>query len=338
VGGMRLTIAIERDKAWEEPGKYILSSAGVDDIGGTWVIGSDIGSMGQRIAKFKMEPTGFSQAKYWAGIRDIRNGTTGFISKWEAEDGSLGTDASLAADATASPGAGNSKVNIDFTTFATMRNRLSIRWSQIQTVGNWDDIIGSYLLLGRLKLDADTTEIAIQIQHGWTQLGGTGTIVGTTFLSGVDDSSLVNWNFIELGSINIPPTGNRENTITSSDDIKNYVIQLWSERISGSGELDIDCFVLIPNEHLFVAKSPVDINNSVDAFTGPDGYQYALGKDGTTYGNLDFHFTDWFYSIGGGIMVIAVQQTTRSVNLTDTADLTIELYPRWKTFRETVAT
>jgi hypothetical protein len=340
VGGMRLTIAIERDKAWEEPGVYTVSTTNVNHIGGTWTIGSDIGSMAQRISKFTMTAGGTSKGKFWMGIRDIRNGTTGFISKWEAEDGGVGTDTALAADATASPGGGgNTKITCTFATVQTLALRSSLSWAAVQTVGNYDDIVGSYLVLARMKLDAGTTEVAVQLQYGWGGLGtGTATPVGTTFLSAVDDASLTNWNFIELGSVDFPPTGNRDDVAITNDEIKEVELNLWAERISVAGSLDLDCYVLIPNEHLFVAKAPTNLDATVDAWTGPDGFQYCLGKDGTTYGNMEYSFNDWYYPVGGGIMVIAVQASTISQNLTDVAAMSVQLYPRWKTFRETVAT
>jgi hypothetical protein len=325
--GVNLTLALERSNYWEADTAATPSTTAVTLFGGQWSIGNDAGQADQRISRLQISHnSGGSADRLWCGIRPTRNGTAGFVSIWEAEDGINVTDASDSADATAS---GSSKVHITFSTDDSLASRFSLDWGSV--VGsNPDDIIGEYLVLARMKVDSSGTEVSVQLRDGWGNADETG-IVGGVYISGS-----TNWTIFELGHVIIPPTGNRENRAGTGTVIEDYRLSLYAERISASGTLDVDCFILIPSEHFFYADkcSLSAATGALSIYTGPDGYQYALQvASGGVHQNIRYSLNDWYYPVGGGLLVMCYDLTSSGSTLTQTVDLSAELYPRYEMFK-----
>lgn len=328
-GGALMRLAIKRHPAWE----VATQTSGADNVstlGGSFAISlTKYGTMPGRIASLLIDngPTQ-AQRNIWCGIRPTRLGTAGFISVWEAEDGTNFTDAADTGDGTASDG---NRVTIDFATNAALAKRFTLRWGQV-TGSNFDDIIGRYLVLGRVKLSSAATEVAVQLRHGFAGSSNYETIVGTTYLSGVDNAALTDWNLIELGVVDIPPTGNRSGIISSTVD--DYFLMVYAERLAGAS-LYFDCFVLIPAEHLFTAKGAIvdnNVNALLEAYTGPDDFQVALGVAGSGLNlNVEFGFENWHVPIDGGLVVYA-SQPDGVHTLSQDVDLLLTVAPRFRTF------
>ncbi len=328
IPGAFLRLSVLRHPAYEVANDTD-SDTGLSTLGGTFVPSiSPAGSSPGRIASMVISDAGVPiHSKIWCGIRPTRLGTAGFISVWEAEDGTNFTDAADAADAGAS---GGNRVTISFATDTTLAKRFTLRWGQVAG-GNYDDIIGRYLVLGRVKLSSAATEVAVQLRHGWAGSTSTETIVGTTYLSAVDNSNLTDWNLVELGFVDIPPTGNRGGIFSSTMD--DYFLLLYAEQLAGAS-LYFDCFVLIPAEHLVTADGGLVTSGggTLTFYTGADDSQTAVGVTaaGLNY-NADFSFTNWEWPVEGGIMVIAAQPSTAHT-IASTAAIALTIWPRFKSY------
>lgn len=328
-------IAVLHSPIFEETASVNPTQTGISTTGGTWSIGNDGGSYPQRISVLKLDSASVGDlSKFWIGIRKLRYGTAGFISTWQAEDGTNILDAADTADGGAS---GGSKVTISFATSAAMAKRFALRWDQVQTSPTVkDDIIGTYLMLARCKLSAGTVEVAIDMRHGWAGFSGAETSIGVTYLSAVTDSNLTNWNLIPLGVVQIPPTGNRDSRASLNDEIGNYHLVLYAERLSASGSLDVDCFLMIPAEHLAVIDGAQvgSTGGPLTIYSSQDEVQYALGRTAASgnFGNVEYEFDNFVYPIGGGLLVLAAQGASEHL-LSRTCDLDLTLKKRWLSYR-----
>lgn len=330
-GGAIMRLAVKRHPDWE----IAAETSGADNVstlGGSFALSiTKKGTTPGRIAKLLInDGPAELQHKIWCGIRPTRLGTAGFQSIWEAEDGHLFIDAADTVDASASDG---NRVTVDFATVPSMIKRFTVNWFQASG-GNSDDLIGRYLVLGRVKLSTAATEVAVQLRHGWAFAGSSlyQSVVGTTYLSAVDTPALTDWNLVELGVVDIPPTGNRSGI--SSAEMGGYSLLIFAQRLAGANLL-FDCFVLIPAEHLFTAIG-ARVNDNVAhllaAYTGPDDFQTAIGVTGSTENhNCEFGFENWRFPIDGGIVVYASQAVDKHV-LSENVDLMLTIAPRFKTF------
>ena len=325
----RVRVAIQHDAVWEDSGVTVIATTGVSTTGGAWVIGNDAGSMAQRIKELVLTSTyaGYL-SKFWIGIRNVREGSSGFVPLWQAENGTNVLDAADIADATAS---GGYNVTIDFATSGAMAKRFTVRWGQVAGASP-HHIIGRYLVLARCKLSSSSTELAIDLRHGWGGFSGMESSAGITYLSAVSDGDLVNWNLIPLGTVQIPPTGNRDDLMSA--EVEDCQLSVYAERMSVSGSLLVDCFILIPAEHLVVVSGAFvgNAGGPLEIYTPTANEPYALGKTSALYGNVEYSFENWNYPRGGGILVLAAQEATQHA-LSVTCNLDGEIMPRWRGYR-----
>lgn len=342
IDAAKVRLAVQHNPYWEST--LLSSFAGtVSDLGGTIVIPLTDTNYPSRIKYLNL--TGWAgdefwttRTKAWAGIRDYRNGVSGFIPVWEAEAGTNGTDTASTADANAR--GGTVKIT-SFATTTTMAKRFDVKWSQVATA-NYDHLTGHYLVLGRMKLSAGTVECAAELRHGWLGEAGLESSLGVTYLSAVTNPELVNFNLVPLGIAEIPPTGDRE-AIASGDGgasspMKSYGLALYAERLSGAGSMSFDCFVLIPADHLFIAsQTAIHSSNgsSTRAYTGNDDINYAIKHTiANLYGNIEYSFENWNVPAGGGVMVLAAQSGTIHL-LSGTITASGDYYKRFRSYRGT---
>lgn len=337
--GTLVTIAVYRTPYFEQESANVTSTTGLTANGGFWVpAGSGAGVIPQRISKFVVSSSTATSALYkmWIGIRRIRNGSANFKCLWECETGTMHiADTTTQADATAS---GSSKVQITYATSATLARRFTLVW---QTGGGGgttdDDILGEYLVLGRVKLSSASTEVRILLKHGWLGLSYDQEIAGDTYLSAVQDSNLTNWNLVELGRVKLPPTGNRDGIGEATADIAYVSLNIWSERMSASGNLDMDYILLVPTDHLLYLEQTYAwaSGGKTNVYTSPLNEQIALSRVSEPSGaivNTIGSYNNWYYPSGGGIVVVAAQEKTRH-QLGFTLDVTLNLVPRYKLFK-----
>lgn len=317
-------LALERHGAWETtttgPTYSNVSVLGgivsLTDMGGTL-----LGRMGQ-LDVLARSGGGGPLHKIWVGCRPVYEGSTSFVAKWECESGTNGTDAADTADAGDS---GGNKVRVSFATVATLAKRLSMTVATFITTPK--EGVGRYLVLLRGSVTAGV--VAVQMRSGFSSSENF-TPHKTVYLSNTTDQLL------ELGEVSIPPFGYRQQ-FSGNNTVEQFQLQLWAERISGSGSLDLDCLVLIPAEHSFyVSGASLSYNvsavNRVTFLTFEDDQKTVLQYSADIpQSNLEFGHTNWAYPNGGGILVIAAERDGSQV-IGDTVDLEIERFPRWRAY------
>lgn len=335
----KLRIAFQHSPYWESAGTSNHSGTLIT-LGGTLALTAGSNSFPARIQKFEWggQPGNEFQTginKLWAGIRDTRNGYAGFIPKWEAEHGTNATDASDIADANASNG---TAVAVTFATGTAMTKRFSVTVSNIATA-NYDDFVGRYLVLGRMRMSAATVEVATELRHGWLGVAGMESSLGVTFISAVTDANLVNYNLIPLGVADVPPTGDRSglaSTGGAAAPIRSYGMSLYAERLSAGGSMVFDCFILIPTDHLqIIGSASVSYLGYCRAYTGEDDIPYAINYTlANGWGNTEYSFENWNKPVGGGMLVVAAQGATIS-NLLGTVTISMDIKNRFRAYQGT---
>ena len=349
-----LRVVIERVPYWENEDSLMTIKTNLHNLGDWASIGHDLGTLPQRIQQLKVtsDETGVSTDinRVWIGIRPTYKSSGGFTATWECELGWI-TGGTATASGTASGGYYINNIIADgpLDNPTLMISRLHLPLGNIVTdYDDYESYIGRYIVLLRCKINAASDEIALQLHHGWGRYFTPGTeIAGSAFLTG---SAYTDWQLVELGEIEIPPTGNRDNFATTGDRLLSYALNLHAQRVSVAGNLDVDCFVLIPSEHLVTANG-ASLSGTGDVgplyfVTEPQNNQYAVCSIGNTthagvltpnMENVEFTFHDWFYPVQGGIVVVA-GQATNSSNLNVDLDLEFTLIPRWRTYRTATVT
>lgn len=329
--GAFMRLAVQRDPESESTAGTTLTASSVSPNAGKWPASYATGSAPARIESFSVWPGAGDVGaitNIWVGIRPTYQGTAGMLTAWECELGSNVIDSTATADAAAS---GGTAMVVSYTNEPTvMRERFAITLGQASGgAGNYDDIIGEYLVLGRIKVDAATTEIAVELRHAAGDLAGMESVVGTTFIDGQ-----TSYKLFELGTVQVPPTGNRGNRASTSS-LSGYAFHIYTQRVSAAGTASFDVLYLIPSRHLFsVYNCSFSPNNesTISAYTAPNYEQYAadVGGGGVIQ-NIEYGFTNWEWPVGGGIIVAAAQGTAHDLTLHN-LNFSMTLYPHWSTY------
>lgn len=269
--------------------------------------------------------------KMWIGFRDYNYGIVKFEPNFECESGTMGTDTSATADGTAS---GSSKAQCTFSTVATLAKRVSLRFNDTSPTAHME-MAGRYLLLMRMKLGSSTA-VRIVTKDGWQTLGFVDTIAGDTYLSSSDNTNLTNWNLIELGYLQIPSVGYKDDSWII-DYMKYYAIEIYAERLSGSGNLDMDMIILMPADHLAVLDN-LNLYSSGSGggasriYTSPSGITSVVSlTSGSGLVQSKGSFTNWLIP-AAGFLVIAGQEATQH-SLGRTVDVVVTATGRFPQYR-----
>lgn len=309
-----------------------------DDVG-MWLQGHDIvGSVGARIDLMRLTAAaGDVLGRAWIGLRSAdRHGTlANFENYWECEDASLlGTDAALAADATANPGGGgNTKVTITPGT-ASLAKRLTIRLDDV--TANPSDNFGLFLWLLRAKVSAG--EWQVQLRYGYYAMDDADFVQGQVL-------TLTNtsWNILEM---DMQPIPFRNQQALPLDDIDEdaegaFCIQIWAERTSGSGTLQLDVLCPVPLDEGWCKFGTFqDAANLV--YLGSTPYDTYIAYNYSSLSSNWFEFGEcdapaFYLPLGDGRMIIVIARETTS-DITDQISLntvtnTGRYYERWVSLR-----
>lgn len=252
----RLTIA--HHKAWERATAVTDSVASLSVFGGVWRPSIAAGDLDGRISQLRFYPTKDEiLTKYWIGIKPYQYGGTAFTSKYEAEYGSIYTDATRGTSSLASNG---TMVKIDFAGTSEMTTRLACRLEQIigggtSDVGGtiqWEDYVGNYVLMGRLEITGTVdVDIYQSLDHK-----GTAYTVGRELIGQNTLTTGTGYNFYELGHLTIPATGYKN--YSGSAELKSLcrtTSWIMEAGVQDSGTLIIDCFFLMPSDLYITADS-----------------------------------------------------------------------------------
>lgn len=333
------TLAVLRAPYFEGGSVYAGGGSSIDTGGGKANMISPGGTVDGRLSMFNLVANFgplMTFTKYWIGIRRARYGTSSFDPTWEAEAGTnVIADTTDVADAACS---GGNKVQIAFSTSAALAERFYIKVGDVLG-SNYTHMIGEYLVLGRVKLDAGTTEVRVQLRQGWMAGRNLNEIVGDTYLSAVQDANLVNWNLVELGRFTIPGTGIRDGWLPNTG-VRYYGVSVYAERLSVAGNIQIDELILIPTDGLAVLTdcAATTDGGGIYIYTSPLNEQLAvgdkvtLGTVGTSY-SINFALSNWAVPVDStSVLVVAAQEATAHT-LSKNLDVNWESYARWRAFR-----
>jgi len=270
----------------------------------------------------------------WFGFKSSRHITlANFVSPWELESGSAGTDTTGASDGTASPGAGTSKMTCSFGTNEAMDTRVTLMGSQISPAHH-TDLRGDYEIVLRAKAGAGITAgvrlgigLPIPIDNPSYKFNPQVSVSGTT------------WALYSLGKITFPAGGKIPPLYDGSDDVTHntrLVVQAkLSSGTAGANALDMDCLIPIPiDEGHGYFKFPAGSYSQYYAsiYTAPNGLMAGtlrgsgVGQDGT----LDINVSPVTFSlpVGDSKLVIAANGAYGN-----TVDAAINYIERWRTLR-----
>ncbi len=269
-------IGIERTPFWEQPYPYPSTTqlSNVNVIGGVAtlaeVIHGDVPARLLRLGAFKNDASA-GLSNFWYGWKTSRFGTkVNFVPVWSLALGSgRDTDTTVVADATAYNG---DKITCTFATVTTLLQRTVITVANV--TANYNDQRGTYDVLLRAKM-SDTSVARVRI--GYSLSSGT-TLLGPVYRNRVPISGTA-WKIYEMGTISIPPQ-----RIYNSQSVKFFGINISAELYSGTGDIDMDCFILIPRDDgsmAVVSSVSVESGQVASVFQAADGSVFGYADNGT---------------------------------------------------------
>jgi hypothetical protein len=326
--GAFYSLGLTRHPLWEKVAAQTGSTTDISCLGGKWALADLGGTVDGRMSKFALTGRsggGGPLSRFWVGVRPLYDGHATLTFPWECESGDLGTDASSEADAASS---GGNRVKVTFATVATLDERVGLELQDFVT--NTYDAKGRYLVLVRAWVSAGV--VALQMRTGFDLGSNTNLQPHKTIY--VSNTAA---HLLELGEIVLPPVAYRD--VVQDDQFLDFFnLKFFAERISGAGNLYLDCVVLIPSEHsFFVDGAAVQYDTSADnmtAYTFEDDENQAIfyendGSISRPGPGLDVSFTNWKYPVGGGVVFIAGERAA-GMTITDDVNPSFEMYARWR--------
>jgi hypothetical protein len=251
----RIMLLVERHPYWEAPSYYGLTGAiptAAAAVAYDYTAGHDIrGDVAARIAALSMRSGGiYDLYELWMGIRGATKHSSGavtnFIPVWEAEDGVTVND--TAADGggtepnTASPGGGAGdylRIVENLVDWDDGDDHISW-YTDVNTAGyaNPADADGKFLWLLRAKVTAGEWRVRMRLglNYQWFTLHEPVSVSNT------------NWYYYELGVASLPFRNVQvlDRNMMNDDTDGACRVAIYAQRISGAGNLLMDCLVTIP--------------------------------------------------------------------------------------------
>lgn len=313
------TLALTRHPLWETPTTSYITASSKSTLGGQYNYTDIPGNTLARIWQGTATPSGMAILyRYWVGIRRFNQGVSGFEPLWECEDGT-----NVAAD--------TSDVNLvgvasaDWTvrtTFAVggLVERFNISVDDVWTAAantDYNHVQGRYLVLMRCRVIGVGAVAGIQMHSGYT-----GNIIHEEIY--IDNT---NWRLIPLGNISIPPW--EGHYFRGDGFVRNFTLNIYAEEITAPCDLDCDCLVLIPNEHMLYGEG-----SELNVFTMEDDRSagYAPDAFGLASDAIYYSLTDWYLPPGDGMIIVAAEDTAAHA-LGENMTSRLDYYPRWTLYR-----
>lgn len=326
-----LTIVITRGAYWESSSLVTLGHAvGANTLGGTITFIASaqpyvsIGDVPARISKFLVTTNGAYNLQYfWFGWRTSRNGVlANFEPVWDLKDASaLSVDTTVVVDATARSG---SKLTCDFSGGTTLSARAGINTSDVS--GTPEDQRGSFICLLRAKM-SDVSVARVRADSGFVYGG----IRNVTYL--INPRVVVSgtsWDIYNLGVVRIPAV-NREYVTMAV--IQEAAIAIDAELVSGSGDLEMDCLVLVPYNDAYLEADSGD-GATLYVMNNPDFSMTSFVLPGIRPSGVSGN--GWGVPANNEVplFVVGGARSSQSV-LTDEVLIDAEIVQRWRTLRGT---
>jgi hypothetical protein len=314
-----------------------VAASGTDNVsvlGGAVNYTDVVGDVPARLYYLEGDDPSITYDRFWFGFRsDARAGGNAgnTVGLWEAEDGASAiADTATAVDATASPGAGASKMRCDFTNTETWARRFTIEMSDV--TANYANQVGAYVVLARAQVTADSAQMRLWQHSGDATVYRAGPVVEV-------DATV--WNWYEMGTCEWPgrnlhamPAGLYAAGYDESDSLS-----IEARRVSGSATLDVDCLVLIPCDEYFIECRSANFripggDDRLVVGVAPEDVASGACVDET---NTQFHTLFPVTTIGTGIPVgdgrlfvcAAVTDAGQAGIFSGNFDVEVSTYPRW---------
>lgn len=317
-------LTVTRSTIWEDSASAALRTASLACNGGVAALAPIDGSYPARIFDATFDPAGAaSLGKCWLGIRPALYGTATFVAPWTLSGRTAGYDSE------STTAGGTAVMQCTFKDYGTVLcKRVSMTVDDATTGTSYMDFVGRYLVLLTCQVTAGTSSTTVGVQLRYGMASDPNFIPCTERF--IENSTM--FHTIELGEISIPSDS------YSVNGVQNTTLQVWAERLSGTGVLNMERLILIPSHHLIVLD---DMSSNLGTVAPPsgkasvqtleDGRQYTLRikSDFASDGHVSLTARDWEYPIGGGIMVFASDSAGRA----GTASIELTGYRRHRTHR-----
>lgn len=323
-----LQIGLTRINAWEDGGGFNVNTGAIDLISaGPVSIGTVVGDIPARIARLVVNGVsggGGPISQVWCGFRSDRFADpTQFEHLWECE---LGFNDNGSGFDTISGASGGAPNVVSVAPAATLTAYLRLSVSDL--VGAGQGQRGRFVVLLRASVSDATTACNVRLSDGMREASQWNArqrvrISGTA------------WRLYEMGVVQIPTPGHIVN-FNTADQIDMYTLRIEAETAAGSGNLYLDCFVLIPIAEGFVYCENAAVQYTTESLPAII-QQRADGHIGAVWANTFGMVREIPAHVQGGpvgptYVVLAGQRSTGSV-LGDDLSLSIRLHQRWRTLR-----
>jgi hypothetical protein len=286
------------------------------------------GSLPGRFASFTGHSDAGTASQIWRGIREANFGTSDFVGRWECELGDLAAGAAIASDSdNASPLASTDNViSYVSTTDSTKILSLGIEHVRVSSTDDTMHYIGDYLVLLRCRLSS-ALSTRLQLTTGFRGNATNEQACPYVYISSTD------YFFYEMGTINIPGGARYETGLT---DIEDFRLRLYVMALGIAPTITCDFFVLIPSRHMVKLSDSIPGASSFYGFMSEDGSAFEYAYSTTDRRSIQASYLDFTYPVGGGLSVMAAQDTTGSNLAAAHVDMGFALtyYERFRTHGE----
>jgi hypothetical protein len=289
------------------------------------------GDAAARIASLVMgSDAGTFVTEFWIGAKDDRGGTINpfnFVPVWNLHNGTLwgDDDVSVEVDATALDGY---KVRAGWAWGdLTLLPKVTIQLSQAVSF-HLADQRGRYRALLRARVTDPSLISRVRLGQAFVSNDLATFAYNSRQLIGPGSG----WFYYDMGQVSIPPL--RSPSGTTWD---NAGFRIDAEKVSGTGDLELDSLILIPMDHSLHAVCDnfgVDSVTILNLVSWPDGDLTGLITDfeGMSVQAVIPNQNNWALPQGNGAIVCAAQYADES-DLDLTIWPTLRVYERWQTLR-----
>ncbi len=354
---IQYTIVIKRKPFWEGMNytsgtdTYLAYSvtenqAAMRTVGGEAVLSNTVkGTSPSRIMRMTLSGEsggGGPIVEAWLGFRSAQLGTPSeFTPIWEIETaGTRSADTTIQSEASDTSPIGssiNNKLVCDFSNETAMGSRAIITVEDAVRTSFLDEQRGRHLVLLRAKVTGDRTAY-VRMDSAYED--ATNWATNERIL--VDSTD---WYLYPLGYITIPYTrlAEYEAVYGRASTFGEYSVKISAQSASGSsGNLEMDCLVMIPQDDgaVYIGDADIDYTESIVGFAAlgfdPLGNSYAVNRSSPALfinKTLDVQFEHFAIPVGSGTIAILAAQRASSQVLADTLELDLFGRFRWRSLR-----
>lgn len=338
---LNATLILDRHPLWEPATANTQINAQIlNCLGGQYAAAVGPSSAPHRIYYAALTPyVTTAVSRFWLGFRETSNGTTGITFLWELEDGDISdpTYTTLTTEVGASPygSVANNRLTVGYNVLDTTNlKRVTIGVKDIPGITAAANMPGRYLVILRAKVLANTN-VVFQLRYGYS--GSTDAmhrISNTIYYAGTGAA----YRLIELGNISIPASPYYAAPTALNNKAYTTDLQLWIQRVDGTDDVQLDCLILIPCDHIIHVDDLDDINLNDKCYivTTPDertlANRYKLTGGVFHVGEITTQPSPDFYWPGAGAIAVFAAERSASSILDDYAYLSMYTFSRWHTY------